>query len=82
VTTHLAGVPLRDEAVLELARLVDSPKLAAKLEDAYRREVTVLALSFSERDSILAALEDPPAEFAELRDVLLRELEWRRAEGL
>jgi hypothetical protein len=39
----VAGLPIRDEAVLELARLVDSPELAAKLEDAYRLEVTVLA---------------------------------------
>jgi len=27
-------------------------------------------------------LDDPPAELAELRGVLVREIEWRRREGL
>ena len=31
---QLAGVPVRDEAVLELARLVDDDALGARLEDA------------------------------------------------
>jgi hypothetical protein len=44
--------------------------------------VKVLALTIPERKRILGALEDPPAELAELRDVLLRELEWLRQEGL
>lgn len=59
--------PLPDAAILELARLVDDPDLAYKLEDAYRREVKVLALTISERETILAALDDPAAELAELR---------------
>ena len=79
---HLAGIPVRDQAVLDLARLVDDPFLAEKRETAYTRETKVLALTIPERTTILAALDDPPAEFAELRGVLLRELEWRRAEGL
>ena len=78
----LAGVPVRDEAVLELARLVDDPHLADKLETAFGRETKVLALTIPERETIVAALDDPPADLAELRGVLLRELEWRRAEGL
>ena len=78
----VAGIPARDEAVLELARLVDDPALADRLETAYGRETKVLALTIPDREKILAALEDAPADLAELRGVLLRELEWRRAEGL
>jgi len=82
MTIHLAGIPVSDEAILELARLVDDTDLATKLEDAYRRDVKILALEISERETILAALEDPPADLAELRGVLLRELEWLRREGI
>ena len=78
----VAGIPARDEAVLELARLVDDPALADRLETAYGRETKVLALTIPDREKMLAALEDAPADLAELRGVLLRELEWRRAEGL
>ena len=76
------GIPARDEAVLELARLVDDPALADRLETAYGRETKVLALTIPDREKMLAALEDAPADLAELRGMLLRELEWRRAEGL
>lgn len=31
----LAGIPVRDDEVLELARLVDDDALANKLEDAF-----------------------------------------------
>ena len=79
---HLAGVPVRDEAVSALARLVDDLALATKLEDAYRRGVKILALEISERETIIAALEDPPPGREELRAVLLQEHGWRRAEGL
>ena len=82
MTTQLAGIPIRDQAVLALARLVDDPDLAGKLETAYGRETKVLALTIPERTTILAALEDPPADLAELRGVLLRELAWLRQEGL
>jgi len=71
----VAGIRLRNEAVLELARLIDDPNLATKLEDAHRREVKVLALTIPERETILAALDDAPTDLAELRGVLLRELE-------
>jgi len=69
---HLAGVPIRDDAVLELARLVDDPDLAAKLEGAYRRGAKILALEIPERETIIAVLDDPPAGLEELRGVLLR----------
>jgi hypothetical protein len=78
----VAGIPVRDEAILELARLVDDPELATKLDDNYSRETKMLALTIPERSTILAALEDPPAELAELRGVLLRELAWLHQEGL
>lgn len=67
----LAGVPVRDELVLELARMVDDEALAEKLEDAYRREVKVMALDVPERETILRALEDPPAGLEDLRAVPL-----------
>jgi hypothetical protein len=79
---HLAGIPVRDEAVLELARLVDDPALADKLETAYARETRILALTIPERETILTALDDAPAGLEELRAVLLKEHVWRQAEGL
>jgi hypothetical protein len=65
----LAGIPIRDEAVLELARLVDDEGLAQRLEDAYRLQVKILALEISDRDSIISALVDAPAGLEELRGV-------------
>jgi hypothetical protein len=78
----LAGIAVRDDLILELARLVDDDSLADKLEDCYGREVKVLALDIAERETIIRALEDPPAGLEELRGLLLREVEWRRREGL
>lgn len=78
----LAGIPIRDELILELARMVDDDELADRFEDCYRREVKVMALDVPERESILAALDDPPAGLEELRAVLLQERVWRQREGL
>ena len=78
----VAGIPVREEAILELSRLVDDPDLATKLDENYSRGTKVLALTIAERSTILAALEDAPASLAELRGVLLRELAWLRSEGL
>ncbi len=64
------------------ARLVDDDPLADRLEGAYGREVKVLGLDIPERETIIRALEDPPAGLEELRGVLLREHEWRVREGL
>jgi hypothetical protein len=69
---HLAGVPLRDELVLELARLVDDD-LSSRLETAYSGMTKVLALTIPERETIIRALDDPPPGLEELRAVLLRE---------
>ena len=78
----LAGIQIPDHLVLELARLVDDPNLADRLEDCYRREVRVLGLGIDERETIIRALEDPPTGLEELRAVLLHEHVWRQREGL
>jgi hypothetical protein len=61
----LAGVPVRDELVLELARLGDDPSLASKLETNCGRMTKPLALTMPERETIIRALEDPPTGLAE-----------------
>ena len=79
----LAGIPIRDEFVLEVAKLVSDPELAAKLERAVDRDVSVLALTLEERMTILASLrEHPRPGLGDLRATLDRQLEWRRAAGL
>jgi hypothetical protein len=80
---HLAGIPLRDELVLELARLVDDDEPGFRLETAYGRMTKVLALTITERETIIRALDDaPPAGLEELRAVLLREHVGRVRDGL
>jgi hypothetical protein len=79
---QLAGIPLRDELVLELARLVDDDALGSRLEDAYRREVKVLVLTIPERETIIRALDDTPPGLEELRAVLLSEHVDRVRDGL
>ena len=79
----LAGIPIRDELVLEVAKLVLDPELAAKLERAVERDVSVLALTPEERMTILASLgEHPPPGLGDLRTTLHQQFEWRRAAGL
>jgi hypothetical protein len=80
----LAGVPVADKAVLQLARsLREAAELdtADKLERAWSAEDAEIALETDDRDAILRVLEDGPDELAELRDVLLQEHERRRAGG-
>jgi hypothetical protein len=79
---HLAGIPVRDDLILELTRLVDDDDLAGRLEDCYRREVKVMALEIVERESIIRALDDPPPGLEELRVVLLAEHVGRKRDGL
>jgi hypothetical protein len=45
---HLAGVPIQDDLVLELARQVDDEALANRLETAYGRMTKVVALTIPE----------------------------------
>ena len=83
---HLAGLPIRDEDVRELVRLLRDQGMedvAHKLDHALLMETMVLALTVVDRESILRALDDPPSDsLAELRGVLLAEHEWRVREGL
>ena len=81
----LAGIPVDDRLVLELARRLHAAGFddaAESLEGAYDGERRVVALTIAEREAILRVLEDCPDELAELRGVLLREHEWRMREGL
>ena len=81
----LAGISVADKDVLELARLLRNAgfeDVAERLEGAWDAETKVVALTVGERESILRALDDPPAGLAELRCVLLREAELRVREGL
>ena len=73
---------MRDDLILDLARLVDDPALADRLERGYGRGVKVLGLSIEERETVLRALIEPPAGLEELRAVLLQEVEWHRKSGL
>jgi hypothetical protein len=82
VTIHLAGVPLRDELLLELARLVDDDELGSRLETAYGRMTKVLALTIPKRETIIRALDDPLPGLEGLRAVLLREHVGRVRDGL
>jgi hypothetical protein len=80
---HLAGIPVTDDAVLELARRVEDEALGGRLDTAYSRMTRVLALPIAEREVVLDAIaEDPPAGLEELRGVLLREHAWRQQQGL
>jgi hypothetical protein len=81
----LAGLPVPNDAVHELADLVresGADDLADWPERALETDVKLLALTLDERALMLSALEDPPQELAELRAVLLADHQWRRSEGL
>lgn len=82
---YLAGISIADEDVSALAGMLRDAGFddtAERLEDAIECETTLLALSITDRESILRTLDDPPDGLVELRGVLLRELEWRQREGL
>ena len=74
----LAGLP----GLAELVRAVGADDLAERLERAVADGVALLALTLDERALMLATLEDPPPELAELRAVLLADHTWRRGEGI
>jgi hypothetical protein len=82
MTIHLAGLPIQDEVVLELAGMVDDEALAERLETAYARMTKVLALTIEERETIIRALDDAPPGLETLRAVLLREHVGRVRDGL
>jgi hypothetical protein len=78
----LMGVPLAASLVVRLADLLDGERLAEQLRDAHERRVIAFSLEPEEAEAILSVLHDPPSGFEELRAVLLREIEPRRAAGL
>ena len=82
MSLHLAGVPIRDGLVLELARIVDDDALGSRLETVYARMTKVLALTIPERKLIIRTLDDPPPGLEELCAVLLREHVGRVQDGL
>ncbi len=85
VSIVLAGVPVRDDLVVELANRLDRagrPETADKLQTALTDRRKLVALKIPERDAILKVIEDPPTGLEELRDVLLAQQVWRRREGL
>jgi hypothetical protein len=59
----LAGIPVADKEILDLARRLRDEEFvdtAERLERAYDTEVRILGLSVIERESILRTLEDCP----------------------
>ena len=81
----LAGLPVPDRLVLELAQCLRREGIedtAETLEDACDNERDIVSLTISDREVILRVLEYCPYGLAELRSVLLLEQEWRPAEGL
>jgi hypothetical protein len=81
----LAGLRVPDRLVLELARCLRTQGLddtAEILEHAYDDERAIVALTSSDREAILRALEYCPYGLSELRGVLLLEHEWRPADAL
>jgi hypothetical protein len=82
---YLAGVNVRDQAALELARLLPDAGFddtAEALVVALEAEQEFVALSIQDREAILRTLDDPPEGLGTLRGVLLTEHEWRVPEGL
>jgi len=82
---YLAGLPVHDEDVLDLARLLHDAGFddtAEALVIALEVEQSLVALSFQDREAILHTLDDPRVGLNELRGVLLAEYEWRSREGL
>jgi hypothetical protein len=77
----VAGIPVAAAVVRELIRRVDEPT-ASQLQRALDARRAVVALTISDRERILRALEDPPDGLADLRRVLLRENECRVREAL
>jgi len=82
---RLAGLDLTDDSLLALVtrlRRADLDQQADTIVGALMSLQTEVALTSSDQLAILTVLDDPPAGLEELRDVLVRENEWRRAEGL
>ncbi len=55
--------------------MLEGDELATKLERAITNNNTIVALSIADREQIVAMIADGPAGFAELRRVLVTQLE-------
>ena len=66
----LAGIPVRRESVVWLADQLDDDAAGDWLRRALANDTRILGLEVAERERILAVLDDPPKELAELRAVL------------
>jgi hypothetical protein len=76
----LAGIPVRDADVRELAGLLwdaGFDDTSEVLTVAVEAKSALVALTITDRKRILRVLDDPPEELAELRGVLLAEHEGR-----
>ncbi len=71
----LSGSTVRTENVHLLATMLEGDELATKLERAITNNNTIVALSIADREQIVAVIADGPAGFAELRRVLVTQLE-------
>lgn len=81
--TFLAGVEVRDDQLLDLARQVRKAGFedtAAKLERAWAKEDQTLALETVDREALLRVLDQKPA-LAVLQSVLLQEHERKLGGG-
>lgn len=78
----LAGIPIPNALVLELAHLVDDEDLEMRLRGALARDVKILGLTVEERGTVVRALDDPPAGLEPLRATLLQEHVQRVRDGL
>ncbi len=70
----LSGLTVRTENVQLLATMLKGDELAIKLERALTNNSTVVALSIADRERIVAVVADGPAGFAELRSMLVTQL--------
>jgi len=66
----LDGVPIEDRVVRAIAAVAGKP-LAQKLEQALFFSAEVVALTRTEKDAVLAALDRMPWEYEEVRELLM-----------
>ena len=81
----LAGIPVRDTAVVELIdrlRAEEFDTHADHLQRTLDRGARIVALDAADRHAILRVLADAPDELLELRATLVQEVAWRQREGL
>ena len=82
---RVAGLNIADDLLLDLAEQLRRRGFADpanKIEDAWVADESDVNLTIPDRVAILAVLDDPSMDLAQLRGVLIREHEWHRREGL